>query len=131
MVDIVRQAPGSYRSEHFSITRENRKRNGTWWVIRAMTSAGKQILTSRECLSLKDAKKAVQAYERWTRAWITAHRPTIKRSRLATITMVAGEEKRTSKVIDHGHLHQWVGFGWVDEGAATETDFATYPTVLD
>jgi hypothetical protein len=53
---------------------------------------------------------------------------TIPVSKLSTISMVAGGEKRHPKVIHEGILKNWVGFGWVNEREATEEDKQTYPT---
>lgn len=57
---------------------------------------------------------------------------TVKRAELSTLRMVAGNEKRISKVIDpKGQLREWVGFGWIDIRKATETDRMAYPTMVD
>lgn len=58
-------------------------------------------------------------------------RRTVKRSELSTIRMVAGGEKRIDRVIIGDRVHNWVGFGWVDEGKATKANFKKYPTVED
>ena len=42
--------------------------------------------------------------------------------------MIAGNEKKYSRVIINGVIKNWVGFGWVDEGKATAEDFKKYPT---
>lgn len=44
---------------------------------------------------------------------------TIERSKLSTIGMVSGRERRIHKVIDGGIVRLWVGIGWVDEGPPT------------
>ena len=54
---------------------------------------------------------------------------TISRSELSNLRMVAGNEKKYSRIILNGHVHNWVGFGWVDEGPATDEDSRNYPTV--
>ena len=56
---------------------------------------------------------------------------TIKRSECSRIRMVAGNEKKFSRVIDDGIVKNWVGFGWVDEGAATPEDYKRYPELED
>ncbi len=39
----------------------------------------------------------------------------VKRSKLTTISMVAGNEKKYKKVIDtDGKVKEWVGIGWVE-----------------
>lgn len=55
----------------------------------------------------------------------------VKRSELAPIKMVAGGEKKHSRVIDNGDVLEWVGFGWVNEGPATDEDRRTCPQVVD
>ena len=54
---------------------------------------------------------------------------TVNASELSTIKMVAGGEKRYPVVIDEGIVIRWVGFGWVDEGKATDKAFKKYPVV--
>ena len=56
---------------------------------------------------------------------------TIKRAKLANIRMVSGGEKKIDKVILDGRVREWVGFGWIDIGAAEEKDYAKYPVVVD
>ncbi len=55
----------------------------------------------------------------------------VKSSELSNIKMVAGNEKKYSRVIMDGNVKNWVGFGWVTEGAATDADKEKYPTVED
>jgi hypothetical protein len=43
---------------------------------------------------------------------------TIEPSKLSTMAMVAGGEKRHPKIVHHGHVRHWVGIGWVNEGPA-------------
>jgi hypothetical protein len=50
-------------------------------------------------------------------------------SDLSTIKMVAGNEKKYTRVIDDGVVKSWVGIGWVEEREATTEDLAQYPTV--
>lgn len=45
--------------------------------------------------------------------------------------MVAGREKRISRVIIGKNVHNWIGFGWVDEGKATKAQLKKYPTVKE
>lgn len=47
---------------------------------------------------------------------------TVKRSDLSTIKMVNGGERSRPTVILDGHVMEWVGFGWIDQGEATESD---------
>jgi hypothetical protein len=56
---------------------------------------------------------------------------TVKRSELAILRMVAGNEDLYTHVVDGERLKGWVGIGWVDEGKATDKDKATYPTVIE
>lgn len=56
---------------------------------------------------------------------------TVKRSELASLLMVAGNEKKYSVVIDGGRIKEWVGIGWIDIGAPTHADLSTYYTVED
>lgn len=46
-------------------------------------------------------------------------------------SMVAGGETRHPVVIMKGRRQQWVGFGWIDEGDASDTDKAKYPMVAN
>ena len=55
----------------------------------------------------------------------------VKRSELSTIKMVAGNEKKYQRVIHDGIVKNWVGFGWIVEGEATDTDYEKYPKVED
>lgn len=54
---------------------------------------------------------------------------TVSRKDLSTIHMVEGGENEHPRVILDGHVMNWVGFGWVDEGKATDDDKQNYPTV--
>ena len=45
--------------------------------------------------------------------------------------MVAGNEKKYQRVIQNGIVKNWVGFGWVNEGEATNMDYKRYPKVED
>ena len=55
---------------------------------------------------------------------------TIKRERVTTIAMVAGGEKKLTKVVYNGMLKEWVGSGWIDLRRATMSDKAKYPRVV-
>jgi hypothetical protein len=55
---------------------------------------------------------------------------TVKASELSTLKMTCGNEKKYSVVIHDGIRKQWVGIGWVDEGAATAEDKKRYPKVV-
>ena len=59
------------------------------------------------------------------------HMKTVKASDCDTMKMVAGNEKKFTTIIHNGHRKHWVGFGWVDEGEATDEDKKKFPTVLD
>ena len=50
----------------------------------------------------------------------------VKRSELSTIRMVAGNEKKYQRVIQNGIVKNWVGFGWVNEGEATNMDYKIF-----
>lgn len=54
---------------------------------------------------------------------------TIQQSKLSTASMLRGGEKKISRVILGGHVHMWVGFGWVDEGKPTPAQLRTIPVV--
>lgn len=56
---------------------------------------------------------------------------TIKRARLSNLRMVAGGEKRISKVVLDDEVMEWVGIGWIPIRKATKSDRETYPTVVD
>ena len=45
--------------------------------------------------------------------------------------MVAGNEKKYSRIILDGVVKNWVGFAWVDEGKASIEDKRNYPIVVD
>ena len=55
----------------------------------------------------------------------------VKMSELSVIRMVAGNEKKYSRVIQNGIVKNWVGFGWVDEGEANGGDYTRYPLVKE
>ena len=56
---------------------------------------------------------------------------TVKRSELSNVHMAGGNEEKYTKIILDDHVHNWVGFAWVDEGKATKSDKQKYPTVVD
>lgn len=56
---------------------------------------------------------------------------TIPRKDLSTLKMVAGGEARLTKVIVDGEVMNWVGFGWVPEGAAETLDYKRYPLAVE
>lgn len=56
---------------------------------------------------------------------------TVKRERLQTIPMVEGGEKTHPIVIDDGKVKEWVGFGWITTGPATDEDRDKFPVVID
>jgi hypothetical protein len=55
----------------------------------------------------------------------------VTRSQLRKIRMVAGNEKRFQRVIDHGVVHDWVAIGWIEIREATDEDYKKYPVVVD
>ncbi len=50
---------------------------------------------------------------------------------VGNIAMVNGNEKKHPRVILDGDVMNWVGYGWVDEGKATDADRKKYPTLVD
>lgn len=56
---------------------------------------------------------------------------TIPFSRISTLAMTAGGEKKLKRVILQGRLKHWVGIGWHDLRQATESDRKTYKTVVE
>lgn len=61
----------------------------------------------------------------------TVSLPTVTRAECTSIAMVVRNEKRFTVIVLDGRKQRWVGFGWVDEGPATEADRQRYPTVID
>ena len=57
--------------------------------------------------------------------------PPVPTSALSNLRMVAGNEKKYSRVIQDGHVLHWVSLGWVNEGPARSSDFEVYPVVID
>lgn len=53
---------------------------------------------------------------------------TIAAHRLNAISMSVNT-KLPNRVIDEGHIKQYVGIGWIDEGEATKEDRKLYPIV--
>lgn len=45
-------------------------------------------------------------------------RKTVSLKEVSTLSMVAGNEKRFTKIVHSGTVKEWVGFGWVSERAA-------------
>lgn len=56
---------------------------------------------------------------------------TVTREQCGSMQMVNGGEKTHPRIIAGGTVMNWVGFGWVDEGEATDEDKTKYPTVED
>ena len=56
---------------------------------------------------------------------------TLTRSQVGNTNMIAGNEKKHPRVILDGFVMNWVGFGWIEEGKATNKDRKKYPTVID
>lgn len=48
---------------------------------------------------------------------------------VSTICMVAGNEKKFTKIVHDRQVKQWVGIGWVSEGVAQASDYLKYPEV--
>ena len=57
--------------------------------------------------------------------------PPIPRSALSNLRMAAGNERRIRAVIMDGHVHRWVGIGWVDEGEPMPAQLRRLPVVED
>lgn len=57
--------------------------------------------------------------------------PPVPVSKLSTLRMAAGNEKKYSRVIMKDSVMFWVGIGWVKEGPAQPADFEVYPVVID
>lgn len=55
---------------------------------------------------------------------------TVKASQVTNLKMVAGNENRISRVIDHGVLREWVAIGWITIRKAIKADFKRYPKVI-
>lgn len=56
---------------------------------------------------------------------------TVPRKDLSNLKMVAGGETRLTKVIVDGEVMEWVGFGWVPQGAAETSDYQRYPLAVE
>lgn len=55
----------------------------------------------------------------------------VNRAELSILRMVAGNERKYTKVIIEGRLKEWVGIGWIDCGEPTEEDRAKYPEAVE
>jgi len=55
---------------------------------------------------------------------------TVNAKELSTFAMIAGNEQKYTRVVDNGMVKNWVGFGWVEEGKATQENIEKYPTVV-
>lgn len=55
---------------------------------------------------------------------------TVHARELSTLKMVAGNERKFTKVIDGNTVKEWVGIGWVDLRKATPNDAKLYPMVV-
>ncbi len=55
----------------------------------------------------------------------------VLRSELTNLRMVAGNEKKYSRVVIDGALKEWVGIGWVRIRTASDRDKAVYPTMVE
>jgi hypothetical protein len=128
---ITRKLPGFYESPNFTIHLHRRFHRQTQWEVEAATTAGRAVLPQKKIvISLTEAKKWVVAYEQWVRAWERSQH-TVKRSLLATIRMVAGQEKKYHAVVCDGRRIEWVGIGWIDVRAATMDDYTTLPVAIE
>jgi hypothetical protein len=54
---------------------------------------------------------------------------TISARKVTRMAMVAGGEKRISKIVYNGRLWEWVGIGWIDRGQSSPADRRKYPVV--
>lgn len=54
---------------------------------------------------------------------------TVKRSELGNLPMIAGNEKKYSKVIIGDQVKEWVGIGWININ--DKPDKEKYPTVVE
>ena len=54
---------------------------------------------------------------------------TIKADKCSIVYMSCHPKVKHTKVIDGGHVLNWVGIGWVDHGKAQEADYKKYPIV--
>jgi hypothetical protein len=57
--------------------------------------------------------------------------PPVPVSKLSTLRMAAGNEKKYSRVIMDKHVLLWVSLGWINERPAQPADFEVYPVVID
>ena len=57
--------------------------------------------------------------------------PPVPASKLSTLRMAAGNEKKYSRVIMKDSVMFWVGIGWINERPAQPADFEVYPVVID
>jgi hypothetical protein len=55
---------------------------------------------------------------------------TVHARKLSNLSMVAGNEKKFSIVVDGDLVKQWVGIGWCDLRQATKEDRENYPAVV-
>lgn len=55
---------------------------------------------------------------------------TVAASELSSLRMAAGNERKYSRVIDHGKVKCWVGIGWVNEGDPTPEQELLLPHVI-
>lgn len=62
---------------------------------------------------------------------MSTERKTVKRAHLSPLHMAAGAERKHPRVIDGGHVKEWVGIGWIEVREATKADLAAYPHVID
>jgi|GEM_PF-6549890 len=51
-------------------------------------------------------------------------------SKLSRLRMVAGIEKRYSKVVHRNIIKEWVGIGWIELAYATNADYFIHPVVV-
>jgi len=56
---------------------------------------------------------------------------TVRARDCSTIAMVAGNEKKFSKIVHENQVKQWVGFGWVSEGPPQSPRDDKLPRVSD
>ena len=56
---------------------------------------------------------------------------TVEVKELSQIKMVSGNENKFTKVVHEDKVKQWVGMGWIEERAATASDYASIPVAIE
>lgn len=55
----------------------------------------------------------------------------LRRGDVTNAKMVAGNERRFTRVVVDGRVKCWVGIGWVDEGDPTPAQLRSLPLVVE